>query len=55
MATGNVTQIKLPNGDTYDIVDSIARLATLTATYTANTQDLELEFNTAGSADNEEY
>ena len=51
----DVSQIKLPNNTVVDIKDEVARSITLSATYTALTKDLELEFTTAASADNTEY
>ena len=55
MADGNISQITLPNGAVYDIEDATARAMQLTATYTAATYDLELEFASPASADNEEF
>lgn len=52
----DITQIKLPSGDTYDIKDSVARSSTLTVSYTAATLDLELGFtNITEDVDNEEF
>lgn len=51
----DISKIKLPSGSEYDIKDEVARSITLSATYTAVTKDLELEFTTASSADNTEY
>lgn len=51
----DVSSIKLPNGTTYDIADSVARTATLTGTYTSATENLELIFSASTSADNEEF
>lgn len=51
----DIARIKLPNGTTYDIADSVARNATLTADYDESSEDLELMFSAATSADNEEF
>ena len=55
MADGNISQITLPNGNTYDIKDAEARQMTLSGTYTSATLDLELELAAADVADNEEF
>ena len=55
MANGNISQISLPNGAVYDIEDSTARQMQLTATYTAATYNLALEFDAPDNADNEEF
>lgn len=55
MADGNISQITLPNGSIYDIEDTTARQMQLTATYTAATLNLALEFSAAETADNEEF
>lgn len=51
----DISKIKLPDTTVVNIKDEVARQMTLNATYTASTYDLELEFNTAASADNEEF
>ena len=55
MADGNISQITLPNGSTYDIEDATARATELIATYTAATYDLALSLDSAAEADNEEF
>lgn len=55
MADGKISQVSLPNGAVYDIEDTIARQMQLTATYTAATFDLALEFTSPENADNEEF
>ena len=52
---GNISQIVLPNGTTYDIEDSTARGMDLVATYTAATFDLALNFEPASDSDDEEF
>lgn len=56
----NISQIKLPNGTTYDIEDSIARQMNLSAVYTETSTgsgvgDLALTFEAVGDSDNEEF
>ena len=55
MADGNISQITLPNGSTYEIKDEVARAIDLTATYTAGTFDLALSLDSAIDADDTEY
>ena len=55
MADGNISQITLPNGSTYDIEDATARATELIATYTAVTYNLALSLDSASEADNEEF
>lgn len=52
----DISKIQLPNTTTIvNIKDEVARQMTLNAIYTDSTYDLELEFTTAASADNEEF
>lgn len=51
----DISKVQLPSGNIYDIKDEVARQMTLEATYTPATQDLELTFVTAASADNQEF
>ena len=51
----NISQIKLPDGNTYDIEDTTARGVTLDATYTAGTYNLALTLDSADDADNEDF
>ena len=55
MSNSTISQIQLPNGTTYDVEDSTARQMQLTATYTAATYNLALEFDAPDNADNEEF
>ena len=55
MADGNISQIVLPNGSTYDIEDETARAMDLTATYNSSTYDLEFSFGPIPNANNEEF
>ena len=55
MADGNISQIVLPNGSTYDIEDETARAMDLTATYNSSTYDLEFGFGPIPNANNEEF
>ena len=43
------------DGSTYEIADAAERNQTLTATYTSETEDLEITFTSAANADNEEF
>ena len=52
---GNISQIVLPNGTTYDIEDATARGMDLVATYTAATLDLALNLESLASSDDEEF
>jgi len=56
----NISQIQLPNGSVYEIEDAVARQMDLTSVFTetsvgSGVGDLELIFETAGDADNEEF
>ena len=56
----DVSQIKLPDGNTYNIKDAVARQMTFSSDYTetslgSNVGDLELIFAAAPNADNQEY
>jgi len=56
----NINKIQLPNGTQYDIEDAVARQMDLSAVFTetsvgSGVGDLELIFDTAGDADNEEF
>lgn len=55
MPNSTVSQIQLPNGTTYDIEDTTARQMQLSATYTAATLDLALDFVSVADSDNEEF
>lgn len=56
----NINKITLPNGDSYDIEDTVARQMDLSATFTETSVgsgigDLELIFESAGDSDDEEF
>lgn len=51
----DIEKIVLPSGNEYDIKDAVARQMTLIAVYTPATENLEIIFTTAASADDTEY